>query len=155
MATNGYFELACSACGSRELIGPLQMLDRLHAAGMLKRERDPDWELVGELFRATSAARRCKDCGSAAVVLQPCADAADDGWGDVRCCERCGATIPAERLEVFPDTQLCVRCQQVRDRGTDDAEPEYCPRCGAVMQLRLSRSAGLARYVMYCRDCGR
>ena len=137
------------------MIGPLQMLDRVHAAGMLKREKEPDGELVRELFRSSAGARRCGACGSGAVVLEPCADAEDDDWGDVRCCQRCGATIPAERLEVFPDTQLCVTCQQSRDRGTDDAEPEYCPRCGSIMQLRLSRSSGISRYVMHCPACGR
>jgi hypothetical protein len=27
-----------------------------------------------------------------------------------RPCERCGAEIPAERIEVLPDTRLCVKC---------------------------------------------
>jgi hypothetical protein len=155
MPMDAYFELTCSACGAREMIGPPQMLERLHAAGMLKREKEPDWELVRELFRSSATARRCEKCGSCAVVLQLCADAEDDDWGDVRCCEQCGATIPAQRLEIFPDTRLCVACRQTRDRGVEDTEPEYCPRCGSVMQMRLSRSSGISRYVMHCGVCGR
>ncbi len=27
-------------------------------------------------------------------------------------CVRCGKAIPPERLEVLPETQLCVRCSQ-------------------------------------------
>jgi RNA polymerase-binding transcription factor DksA len=27
-----------------------------------------------------------------------------------RCCERCKAEIPAERIEALPDTRVCVRC---------------------------------------------
>jgi RNA polymerase-binding transcription factor DksA len=31
-------------------------------------------------------------------------------------CEKCGTSIPAERLEVLPHARLCVPCQQ-RDNG--------------------------------------
>ena len=29
-----------------------------------------------------------------------------------RPCQRCGAEIPAERVEALPDTRLCVACSQ-------------------------------------------
>jgi hypothetical protein len=29
-----------------------------------------------------------------------------------RPCQRCGATIPAERIEAIPETRLCVACSQ-------------------------------------------
>lgn len=29
-----------------------------------------------------------------------------------RPCERCGELIPPERIEVLPDTRLCVKCSQ-------------------------------------------
>ena len=29
-----------------------------------------------------------------------------------RPCQRCGAAIPAERVEVLPETRLCVQCSQ-------------------------------------------
>jgi reverse gyrase len=29
-----------------------------------------------------------------------------------RLCERCGAEIPAERVEALPDTRVCVKCSQ-------------------------------------------
>ncbi len=31
-------------------------------------------------------------------------------------CERCGAEIPIERLEVYPDASLCVKCQAEVER---------------------------------------
>ena len=34
---------------------------------------------------------------------------------ETRCCVRCDAVIPAERLEAMPDTQVCVACS--RDIG--------------------------------------
>jgi hypothetical protein len=155
MSSDGYYELICSACGAREVIGPLQMLERLSAARLLKPTNEPDWEIVCELFRSCANVRLCVQCGSGAVALEPYVDVQDDDWGEVRGCERCGATIPPERLEVFPDTRLCVACQGQRDRGAEEGEPEYCPRCGAIMRLQLSRAAGLSRYVMRCDACRR
>jgi DksA/TraR C4-type zinc finger protein len=29
-----------------------------------------------------------------------------------RMCQRCRAEIPAERVEVLPDTRLCVKCSE-------------------------------------------
>ncbi len=31
-------------------------------------------------------------------------------------CERCGAEIPIERLEIYPDASLCVKCQAEVER---------------------------------------
>ncbi len=31
-------------------------------------------------------------------------------------CERCGAEIPIERLEIYPDATLCVKCQAEVER---------------------------------------
>lgn len=31
-----------------------------------------------------------------------------------RCCEKCGNEIPAERLEVLPNTTTCVGCSTVK-----------------------------------------
>jgi hypothetical protein len=155
MPIEAYFELTCSACGKREVVGPLQMLERLRGAGMLKRDKEPDWELVRELFRTQPAVHGCGSCGSGSISLKPHVEGDDEEWGDTRCCERCRAKIPADRLEIFPGTRLCVACQQAQDRGPVEAEPEYCPRCGTIMQLRLSQSSGIAHYVMYCPACRR
>ena len=32
-------------------------------------------------------------------------------------CDQCGVTIPAERLEIMPETTLCVRCAGERESG--------------------------------------
>jgi hypothetical protein len=29
-----------------------------------------------------------------------------------RPCQRCGTEIPAERIEVMPDTRLCIKCSK-------------------------------------------
>jgi DnaK suppressor protein len=38
-------------------------------------------------------------------------DAGTYGW-----CERCGNTIPVERLTAFPSATLCVTCKQLEER---------------------------------------
>jgi len=48
-------------------------------------------------------------------------------------CERCGAEIPVERLEAYPDASLCVKCQ---------AEVERLMRRGMYRELeKLSERA--------------
>lgn len=32
-------------------------------------------------------------------------------------CEKCGVRIPPERLEIMPETTLCVRCASEREQG--------------------------------------
>ncbi len=39
--------------------------------------------------------------------------AQEGGYG---ICERCGKKIDPERLEIFPETTLCVDCKRVRER---------------------------------------
>ncbi len=48
-------------------------------------------------------------------------------------CERCGSEIPLERLEIYPDASLCVKCQ---------AEVERLVKRGMYRELeRLSERA--------------
>ncbi|QOV91213.1 TraR/DksA C4-type zinc finger protein [Humisphaera borealis] len=37
---------------------------------------------------------------------------ADHATNPTRPCERCGTMIPPERIEILPDTRLCVACSQ-------------------------------------------
>ena len=36
--------------------------------------------------------------------------------GDYGICERCGKPIEPERLEIFPETTLCVNCKRITER---------------------------------------
>lgn len=38
--------------------------------------------------------------------------------GNYGLCEQCGDAIPEERLDVMPDTTMCVPCQRQRERRT-------------------------------------
>ena len=85
------------------------MPGRLRALGSLRREKEPSPELVFELFRSAADRLPCSKCGSVGMVIGPCEDEWDDeSWGMQRGCNSCGKPIPAERLELFPNTRLCV-----------------------------------------------
>jgi RNA polymerase-binding transcription factor DksA len=41
--------------------------------------------------------------------------------GVTRLCEKCGKTIPAERLEIRPNTTICVKCSQEAPQREEDS----------------------------------
>jgi DNA-directed RNA polymerase subunit M/transcription elongation factor TFIIS len=156
MARTFYHDLVCPACQRRETLSPDQLLARLRNAGALRRATAPEADEIAELAQVHAARMTCDDCGHLGLSLQePLIEEDDEDWGDPKPCERCGALIPAERLELFPNTTLCVKCQQSSERGEDTGAVEYCPRCGNILQLRKSRGDGIARYVMECPSCRR
>jgi DNA-directed RNA polymerase subunit M/transcription elongation factor TFIIS len=156
MSRSYYHELTCPACGAREGLRPDQLLERLRVAGVMRRAIEPDEAEIVELFKAQQSKLACATCGSIGLVLEePSAKEEDEDWGDPKPCEQCGALIPAERLELFPSTTLCMKCQQQSEKGGASGPAEYCPRCGSIMQLRKARGSGITRYVMECPACRR
>ncbi len=154
MHDDHYVELKCQLCGASEVVGPEQMLQRLRDTGMLKREKEPDLDLVRELFTARLGQIVCGVCGGCGLSAETLDEWDDDDWQVTRTCEVCHQMIPPERLEVFPNTRRCRDCQQSAERGEDSGEPEYCPRCGSILVLREQSGSGITRYVMHCPDCG-
>lgn len=130
------------------------MAARLRAIGKLRRVAEPEIEVLAELFVAAAGGLPCEKCGKAGLVATGSSDE-DADWGGSRPCEVCGKPIPAERLELFPHARVCVACQGRSESGQDFAEPEYCPKCGALMKVRQSRAGGVTRYIMSCSECGR
>ena len=50
-----------------------------------------------------------------------------------RPCERCGAMIPPERIEVLPETRLCVACSQAVGGEFDvSIVPENLAKAGSL-----------------------
>ena len=125
------------------MVGPPQMVEHLRSVGVFKRQKEPDLQLVRELYAQQIPLIPCSVCGQASCDPQSPDELDDEEWGGDRKCEGCRQAIPAERLEVFPDTRLCMQCQQSADRGEDTEEIEYCPRCGGIMELRLRGGAGI------------
>jgi len=132
------------------------MLARLQHVGVLRRSKEPDLDLLAELFAAHAKRLACAACGHIGLSTRGC-DADDwddddwDDWGAGRACEVCGQPILSERLQVFPAASRCAACQQQEEAG-GNVELEYCPRCGEVMTIR-ARASGASRYVMSCPKC--
>ncbi len=145
-------ELTCAACGAKQRCGPTQMMQRLSEIGMMKRNADPDLDLLQELLRSAAGRLICHACQGVGLTVTQISD--DDQWDDVRQCERCRQPIPPERLEVFPDATRCATCQTSTEDGSDQ-EREFCEQCGSVMTIRTRRTAGPAAYEMKCPNCRR
>lgn len=148
--------LVCPRCAAGAVCGPQEMLRRLRSLGMLRRENEPEWDVVAELFRSAAARLRCEGCGQIGLRITAAEDDLDEeAWGGGRRCESCGQTIPAERIRLLPNATRCVSCQQLSERGMAAQPVDYCPTCGAVRHLRLRSGDGLARYAPYCPECRR
>jgi predicted RNA-binding Zn-ribbon protein involved in translation (DUF1610 family) len=127
------------------------MLSWLRRAGMLRRNADPSEVETRELLPAAAARLACPQCGASGLTVSAAADDEAD-WPTARRCQSCRAVIPAERLEVFPDAELCVQCQSRVDNRVPQVTDEFCDRCGWPMVLRTSRGRGITRQVMACSN---
>lgn len=146
-------DFQCEECGASTHRDLAQTVAAIRTAGMLRRVEKPDEDLVIELLATLSARLVCPECGRLGLNIREVDDQFE--WpGDQRQCKRCSTPIPAERLEVFPETTLCVNCQSAGDAGQSGEDPEFCPRCGGLMQVQQAGGGGLARYLMKCSECG-
>ena len=147
------FELTCRGCGWRTVCGTDDVANRLRLVGMLRREKDPTEELLAELFVHTAPQMTCPLCKEKKLVAAP-AEPSDEDWDDweaARLCEVCRQPIPPERVDALPDTKRCVACQALAEAGElNEDEPEFCPKCGALVELRVSRGTGITRYRRFC-----
>ena len=144
-------QLSCSKCDRQTCCSAAEIEQRLRSLGLLRRAPDPPPDLVSELLAAHACRLKCDVCGAVGLAVGKPVE--DDCWGDwqqVVVCEVCKKPIPAERVEVFPDAKRCVDCQGIADRGEDVEEPEFCPKCGSLVELRVSRGAGITRYKRFC-----
>lgn len=148
--------LICPHCAAGSVCGPQEMLEHLRSLGMLRREKEPELDLIAELFQSAAGRMTCDKCGRIGLRISPAEDDfGDEVWGGGRRCESCGQTVPEERVRLLPHVTLCVACQQARESGIASQPFDYCPKCGAVRHMRLRPGDGLARYVPYCPECRR
>ena len=141
-------ELHCEACTWHMLSGLLDIEKRLRIAGHLRRTEKPSAELVRELLNGVAPQMECPECGLAGLRVVPYED--EDDWATAKRCEVCRKAIPPERLEALPDATRCLDCQRAEETGETAAEVEYCPRCGSLLELRVSQRGGITRYRMFC-----
>jgi len=147
-------ELRCPQCHWTIVCDVDAMVSWLQRHGRLRRAQEPEPAVVDELFTVAAGQFSCPECGAVGLLVRPATDD-DEDWGESRPCEVCGQPIPPERLVAIPSTRVCAHCKQDEEAGESQDQPEYCPRCGAIMQLRQSRGAGIARYAMVCPECGK
>lgn len=157
MAQSSYSTyLQCNSCENVEFADTMDLVDRLRKLGMLRRDAKPDGGVVKELVERMSDGFKCSTCGSVGMTANAEDPFDDEDWGQGRKCDRCSEIIPAERMEVFPDSRLCMKCQAKADSGDhDDGEVDYCAKCGDARQLRKRPGSGIAGYQMYCPTCRR
>ena len=142
--------LTCPQCGWQTTCGEAEIARRLRVLGLLRRAAHPPEEMVRELLATNAARLKCDACSEAGLVSsEPEADS-DDDWQQAVVCEVCRKPIPPERVEVFPDARRCVGCQDVADRGAEPDELEFCEKCGALVELRVSSGGGITRYKRLC-----
>ena len=143
--------LRCQQCGWQTSCGQPEIERRLRTLGLLRRAPHPPEELVSELLAVNLSRLKCDACGFAGLLLgAEHQTEAQDVWQQADLCQICNQAIPPERLEVFPEATRCVACQDAEDRGEEAAEPEFCPKCGAFLELRVSRGGGITRYKQFC-----
>lgn len=144
--------LVCGGCGWATVCGADEAVRRLRLVGHLRRESDPDEGVLEELLFDAAGRMTCPGCKRVGLKVEdPVAESDDEDWQTAKLCEACRKPIPVERLEVFPDAKRCVGCQDRSETGVDDVdEPEFCPRCGSLVELRVSRAGGLTRYRRFC-----
>ena len=150
---NHVASLACRQCSWTTLCSDLDIVAWLQRHGRLRRAEQPEADLTQEMFRVTADRFACPACGAVGLAVGD-PDEADE-WESGRACDVCRQVIPPERLEVFPDTRVCAQCKDAEETGQSTEEPEYCPRCGAIMQLRSARGSGISRYQLVCPECGK
>jgi hypothetical protein len=147
------FELSCR-CGWRTVCGRGDVISRLRLIGALRRETEPGDDLLEALFLDGAGRMTCPLCKEIGLRTAPASDEAEDDDGDWQAavlCEICRQPIPPERLEALPGVRRCVACQgKAESAGGDVVEPEFCPNCGSLVELRLSKAGGITRYRRFC-----
>lgn len=151
-----YLRWHCPACEHAEETPADALPQRLRGAGLLRRvaaEEARDTPYLLELAKGAKEKVLCPACGRAGYVPKIIPEDESE-WGGAKKCQRCGAAIAPERLQVLPDAALCSPCQNAQEQGTA-GEEEYCPRCGTPMKVRPKRGRGIAGYELACPGCGK
>ena len=148
--------LVCTKCGWRTTCGEDELARRLRILGLLRRSPHPPVELVSELLRVNVHRLQCDACHGTGLAIVgaddggPSGSRDDSDWQQAVICQICREPIPPERVEIFPDAKRCAKCQDLADRGAEPTAPEYCPKCGALLEMRVSRGGGITRYKQFC-----
>ncbi len=128
------------------------ILLRLRLIGQLRRDKEPDDAIVAALLAESAPLMTCPTCKAIGLSVSEADDVDDqDDWQAAILCEICRQPIDPERLVALPSTRRCTECQQKDEAGTlPEEDPEFCKRCGSLVELRVSRGSGITRYKRFC-----
>lgn len=145
------YELICRRCGWRTVCGRDDAVVRLRLIGQLRREREPEAELVEALFVESAPRMTCPICKEKSLFAQPGKNDEAGDWQEAVLCEVCRQPIPPERLEAVPNVKRCAACAAKMESGhLTEIEPDFCPHCGALIEVRVNRGTGITRYKRVC-----
>jgi hypothetical protein len=147
------YELTCRNCGWRTVCGRDDAVARLRIIGQLRREREPEENVVETLFVEAAPRMTCPLCKEKMLFARPSRglDDEDSDWQTAVLCEICREPIAPERLEAIRETKRCAAWATKAESGQlDEIEPDYCPNCGALVEVRVSRGSGITRYRRVC-----
>lgn len=145
------FQLICGNCGWQSVCGCDEAIARLRLIGMLRREPDPDEAVVATLLVEAAPRMTCPLCKEKRLRALPTEQDDADDWQAAVLCEVCREPIDPERLEAIPGTKRCATCQGKSESGQlGEIEADYCPNCGSLIEVRVSRGGGITRYMRVC-----
>ncbi|TWU28158.1 TraR/DksA C4-type zinc finger protein [Bythopirellula polymerisocia] len=148
--------LLCSQCGWRTVCGHEELASRLRKLGLFRRASNPPADLVDEVLQVNAQRLTCDSCHATGLLIVEADDASlsnrseQDDWQQAILCEICHKPVPPERLDIFPTARRCVACQDAADRGAEPLAVEYCTKCGALLEMRVSSAGGITRYKQFC-----
>jgi uncharacterized CHY-type Zn-finger protein len=146
------YELICRNCGWRTLCGRDDAIARLRIIGQLRREREPDDEFIATLFVDAAPRMTCPLCKEKTLFAHFGAFDESDEWQTAVLCGICREPISPERQEAIPGVKHCAACAAKAESGQlKEIEPDFCPNCGALVEVRVSRGGGITRYKRVCR----
>ena len=143
-------KLQCRSCSWQTTSGRDDLISRLRLVGLLRRDKEPEKEIILALLEDAAARMTCPSCKSIGLSVSEADEEDWDDWQAAVLCIHCRKPIPPERVEALPGVKTCVECQGMEETGTLPEEPDFCPRCGALVELRVSRSGGITRYKRFC-----
>ncbi len=146
-------KLHCRSCSWQTTSGREDLISRLQLVGLLRRDNDPEDEIILALLEDAAARMTCPSCKSIGLVASDSEETEtewDDDWQAAVLCNHCRKPIPPERVEALPGVKQCVECQGMEETGTLPEEPDFCPRCGSLVEIRVSQSGGITRYKQFC-----
>jgi hypothetical protein len=147
------YELTCRNCGWRTVCGRDDAVARLRIVGQLRRAREQEDDLVETLFVEAAPQMTCPLCKEKTLFARTSQglDEEPGDWQTAVLCEICREPIAPERLEAIMGTKRCAACAAKVESGQfDEIEPDYCPNCGAHVEVRVSRGSGITRYKRVC-----